>query len=150
MSKRGQHHRDLFGIRQVSDELTSVVDHQLRVDKNITFRVPDRILSHVDQRCYFRKQLFQRSKLSQPFQTNRWPSSSQQQLFNLAPNAFSRKVRQIDPATEFNCFRFDLEFEAGSELGGAQDSETVFSKGVLRHRAQNLSIDICATVEGVD
>ena len=57
MGQSGQHHRDLSRIRKVVDEFTRAIDHELRMDKNIAFRMPLRILRHFDQALDLREQL---------------------------------------------------------------------------------------------
>src|SRR5688572_6442740 len=56
MGQRGQHHRHLPRVREVVDEFTCAIDHQLRMYKNVSFRMPFRILRHSDQALNLRKQ----------------------------------------------------------------------------------------------
>ena len=57
VADRAQHHGDLLGVRQVVDTCAGLVDHQHRMDPDITLWMPLGLLFAADERLEFREQL---------------------------------------------------------------------------------------------
>src|SRR5262249_55446808 len=99
-------------------------------NENVTFRVPLRILRHINQRIDLGKEFFENTECLQPSEPNRRLPRSQQQLLQLAPNSLRRKIAEIYRAAKLYRFRFNPKFEARPELRRTQHTQTVFAKRV--------------------
>src|SRR6185295_1723120 len=44
-----EHHRDLFGVREIFNQLSSSICYQLRMNKDVAFRMPLLILRYVNE-----------------------------------------------------------------------------------------------------
>src|SRR5258708_11942928 len=127
MRQSGQHYRDLLSVRKIANQLAGSIDYQTRMNKDVAFRMPFGILWHFDQSFDFRKELIQDAQSVQPTQSDRWMLSAQQELFHLAPDAFTGQVGEIYRAAEGHGFRFDSKLKSGRELRRAQNAQPLVS-----------------------
>src|SRR5207247_6806997 len=62
----GKHYRDLRRIRQTAQQLAGAISNQKRVDIDVAFRMPLRILRDIYQAKDFGEKLIDGTKLAQP------------------------------------------------------------------------------------
>ena len=115
-------------IVEVVNQLARAVNHQPRMNIDVPFRVPFKLLWDAGERFYFGKELRGRAEPGEPLETDGRAPRVEQQFFHLAPDAFGREVCEVNRAAEFDGRRVDVELEARGELRGAQHAQRIFDE----------------------
>ena len=149
MRERGEHHRNSASHRKSSINSRARSTTRRRVNKNVAFRMPLRILRHIDQRFDLRKQLVEGAQRLQPTQTDRRAPGAQQQFLHLSPNSFGWKIRKINCATQFHRFWMNSNSKRAANCA-ARKTRKLSSKKFRLTTARKLRRDVFAARERID
>jgi hypothetical protein len=145
-----EHDDHLLGTTEWRDGLARPVDDHERVDPDVPFGVPLRLLLTIDQRRHFRPQPLHDAQLASEREPDRRPFGLQQQLLELTPDALRGEIVERDRgADRLRLFR-DRELEPRGELQRAQHAEAVIGERLRVDHPQHAAPEIGASLERID
>ena len=149
VAHRAEHDGDLLRIPEIVDAPARLVDDQQRVDPDVSFGVPLRLLRTADERVELGEQALDDAHLERQREAERRPARAQQQLFDLPPDPLGRQIVERDGAAERRGRRIDRQREPRRELDGAEHAQAVVAEGGRIDRAEQPPIEIAAPVERI-
>ena len=124
-----KHDGQLLRAIEVGNPAAGLVDDEQRVHPDVSLWMPLRFLWTVDERPQLWKQPIDHAELERERETDRRPFGEEQQLLDLAPDAFGGKIVQRNAFTERLRARIHLELETRGKLNPAQHAQAVVTKG---------------------
>ena len=117
------------GAIEIAIQLARAVDHHQRVNPDVAFGMPFRLLLAADERHASRAARCSTTPRSQrERESDRWPRRLQQQLLQFAPDPFGRQIVEPDPPAQFGGLLVERELEACGELHRAQHAQAVVAE----------------------
>ncbi len=121
------------------------------MDPHVAFRMPFRLLRTSDERGEFREEPANDTQLQRELEPGRRTIRDQQELLDLAPDAFGRQIVQLDSFAQAPGPVVELEIEPRRELDAAQHAKAVVAEGLRVDGPQHAARDqVALALERVD
>ncbi len=150
VTDRPQHQGDLRRSGEIVDEPARLVDHQQRMHPHVPFGMPLRLLWAADKGAQLGKQPFDDAQLPGEREPDRGAGRLEQEFFQLAPDALGRQIVERDLPAERLGRLLESEVQAGRELNGPQNSQTVVAEGRRIGRPKQAPSEILQAPVGIE
>ena len=143
---RWSHDRHLLRPWQVGVPLPRLINNHQGMCPDVAFRMPLRFLFAADQRLQFGKEPVHDAEVERQGEADRRAARLQEQLADLTPDAFRRKVVQWNRSAQGGGGVFERELETCRELDGAQHSQAVVAERRKVHGPQDSGLEVRTAV----